>query len=57
MCPFCMTAMAQIVAGAVSAGCLTALAVKLSRKKNNTREILSSNSIDRSNEDAQQNSR
>ena len=57
MCPFCMAAIAQIVAGAVSAGSLTALAVKMSGKKNNPREILSSNSIERSNEDAQQNSR
>jgi hypothetical protein len=52
-----MAAIAQIVAGAVSAGSLTALAVKMSGKKNNPREILSSNSIERSNEDAQQNSR
>jgi len=57
MCPFCMAAIAQIVAGAVSAGSLTALTVKLSRKKDNPREIVSSNSIERSNEDAQQNSR
>jgi hypothetical protein len=57
MCPFCLAAIAQIVAGAVSAGSLTALTVKLSRKKNNPGEIVSSNSIVRSNEDAQQNSR
>ena len=56
MCPFCMTAMAQIVAGAVSAGCLTALAVKLSRKKNNVKEIIS-NSSERSSQDANPHSR
>ena len=41
MCPFCMAAIAQIVvAGVVSTGGLTALAVKLSRKKNDEKEII-----------------
>jgi hypothetical protein len=34
MCPFCFASMGLIVAGATSAGGLTALAVKLSQKKN-----------------------
>jgi len=32
MCPFCWTTMGLVVAGAVSTGGLTALAVKVSRK-------------------------
>ena len=41
MCPFCMAAIGQIVvAGVVSTGGLTALAVKLSRKKNDEKEIV-----------------
>ena len=41
MCPFCMAAIGQIVlAGVVSTGGLTALAVKLSRKKNDANEII-----------------
>lgn len=40
MCPFCMAAIGQIVAaGLVSTGGLTALALKLSRKKNDAKEI------------------
>jgi hypothetical protein len=42
--------MGLIVAGATSAGGLTALAVKLSRKKNNAKEIHSPNSNEGSNE-------
>ena len=34
MCPFCLASMALIVASTTSAGGLTALAVKLSQKKN-----------------------
>jgi len=49
--------MGLIVAGATSAGGLTALAVKLSRKKDNAREIPSSSSNERSNENVNQNSR
>ncbi len=33
MCPFCLASMGLIVASATSAGGLTVLAVKLSRKK------------------------
>ena len=40
MCPFCWTSMGLIVAGAVSTGGLTALAVKVTRKKNGAREIV-----------------
>ena len=50
MCPFCMVAIGQVVAGVISAGGLTAVAVKLSRKKNNAKEIPSSSAIERSNE-------
>jgi len=56
MCPFCMAAIGQIVAGVVSAGGLTAVAVKLSRKKNNTKETPSSNSNERSKQDVKPNS-
>jgi hypothetical protein len=37
MCPFCLASVGLIVASATSAGGLTALAVKLSRKKGNAR--------------------
>jgi hypothetical protein len=47
--------MGLIVAGATSAGGLTALAVKLSRKKNNVKEIPNSN--ERSSQDVNSNSR
>ena len=40
MCPFCLATMGLIVAGAASAGGLTALAVKVSRKKNGAGEIV-----------------
>ena len=41
MCPFCMVAIGQIVvAGVVSTGGLTALAVKLSRKKNDAKQTI-----------------
>jgi hypothetical protein len=39
MCPFCLASIGMIVAGATSAGGLTALAMKLSRKKNDAKEI------------------
>lgn len=55
MCPFCMAAIGQIVAGVVSAGGLTAVAVKLSRKKSNAEEIPNPISIERSNEDVREN--
>jgi hypothetical protein len=47
--------MGLIVAKATSAGGLTALTVKLSRKKNNAKEIPSPN--ERSNQDVNPNSR
>ena len=55
MCPFCLASMGLIVASATSAGGLTALAVKLSRKKNGVKESLISNSNERSNEDVKPN--
>lgn len=38
MCPFCLASMGLIVAGVTSAGGLTALVVKLSRKTSNAKE-------------------
>lgn len=38
MCPFCFGTLGLVVAGTVSSGGLAALAVKLSRDKNNTAE-------------------
>jgi hypothetical protein len=40
MCPFCLTTVGLIVAGSVSTSGLAALAVKISRKKNSTTEIV-----------------
>ena len=39
MCPFCLASIGLIVASATSAGGLTALAVKLSQKKNLRQEV------------------
>ncbi len=39
MCPFCISTLGLIVVGSVSSGGLAALAVKISRKKNNTSEV------------------
>ena len=50
MCPVCLATMGLIVAGAASAGGLTALAVKVSRKKNGATEIVP-NSNERRNQD------
>jgi hypothetical protein len=55
MCPFCLASMGMIVASATSAGGLTVLAVKLSRKKTDKKEIPNSN--ERSNQNVNQNSR
>lgn len=38
MCPFCLASLGLVVASATSAGGLTALAVKLSQKKNRGQE-------------------
>jgi hypothetical protein len=40
MCPFCLATMGIVVAGAVSTGGLAALAVKVSRKKEHSEEIV-----------------
>jgi hypothetical protein len=50
MCPVCLATMGLIVAGAVSTGGLTALAVKVSLKKNGATEIIP-NSDERRNQD------
>ena len=50
MCPFCWATMGLIVAGAASTGGLTALAVRVSRKKNGAGEIVP-NSDKRRNQD------
>ena len=38
MCPFCLSTLGLVFAGTVSTGGLAALAVTISRKKNNTNE-------------------
>ena len=40
MCPFCLATMGLVVVGAVSTGGVAALAVKFSRKKNGSEEIV-----------------
>ena len=50
MCPFCISTMGLIVAGAVSTGGLATLAVKLSHKKSGSTENIP-NSNERSSED------
>ena len=40
MCPFCLTTVGLVFAGAVSTGGLAALAVKLSRKKDGVEEVV-----------------
>ncbi len=40
MCPFCLTTAGLIVAGSVSTGGLAAVAVRISRKKDSTAEII-----------------
>jgi hypothetical protein len=39
MCPFCFATLGLVVAGTVSTGGLAALAVKVSRKRNQATEI------------------
>jgi hypothetical protein len=56
MCPFCFATMGLVVAGTVSTGGLVALAVKVSRKKNQAAEI-DSNVNERSSENVNPNSR
>ncbi len=62
MCPFCLSTIGLVVAGAVSTGGLTTLAVKLSRKEKNRNESTlnsreRSSSNERTSQDADQNSR
>jgi hypothetical protein len=56
MCPFCFASMGLVVAGAVSTGGLAALAVKVSRHKTRTKEIVP-NSNQRRNQDVNQQDR
>ncbi len=56
MCPFCLASMGLIVASATSVGGLAALAVKLSRKKDNAKEIIP-NSGERSTQNVNTNNR
>ena len=53
MCPFCLSTLGLIVAGAVSTSGLAALAVKVSTKKNGAKEIIP-NSTERRNSDVNQ---
>ena len=55
MCPVCLAAMGLFVAGAASAGGLTALAVKVSLKKNRATEVVP-NSNERRNQDVNEHS-
>ena len=62
MCPFCLSTIGLVAAGAVSTGGLTALAVKLSRKEKNGNESTlnskeRSSSNERTSQDADRNSR
>jgi hypothetical protein len=41
MCPFCLSTLGLVVAGTVSTGGLAALAVQVSRKKNQAAETTS----------------
>ena len=56
MCPFCLATMGLIVAGAASAGGMTALAVKVSRKRNGATEMVP-NSNERRNQDVNEHGR
>jgi hypothetical protein len=56
MCPFCLATMGLIVAGAASTGGLAALAVKVSRKRNEGGEIVP-NSDKRRNQNVNDNDR
>ena len=56
MCPFCFATVGLVVAGTVSTGGLTALAVKVSRKKNQEAQT-TFNAQERSNENVNPHSR
>ena len=56
MCPFCLSTMGLIVASAVSTGGVAVLAVRVSRKKNEGREIVP-NSSQRRNQDVNEHNR
>ena len=48
MCPFCISTMGLIVAGAVSTGGLATFALKVARKKNSSAENIPNSSNERS---------
>lgn len=56
MCPFCLSTIGLFVASAVSTGGLTALAVRVSRKKENV-EGITPESSERSNQNVKPNGR
>jgi hypothetical protein len=56
MCPFCFATVGLVVAGTVSTGSLTALAVNMFRKKNQKAET-TCNAQERSNENVNPRSR
>jgi hypothetical protein len=56
MCPFCLATVGLIVAGAASAGGLTAFAVKVSRNMNGATEF-APNSNQRRNQDVNEDDR
>jgi hypothetical protein len=47
MCPFCISTLGLIVAGAISTGGLATLALKVARKKNSSTENISNSSNDK----------
>lgn len=53
MCPFCLTTLGLVIAGTVSTGGLAALAVKLSRDKNQAEKIQNPNERNDENGNAQ----
>lgn len=56
MCPFCLSTIGLVVASAVSTGGLTALAAKVSRRKEDVKEI-TPKSDERSSQNVSPNSR
>ncbi len=54
MCPFCLATVGLIVAGAASAGGLTAFAVRVSRNKNAATELAPNSNPRRNQQDVHQ---
>jgi len=57
MCPFCLASIGVIAASATSAGGLTALAVKLSRKKDPMKKTSTSSTATKRSQENVENSR